>query len=134
MSVDPGQPESPQITKDYRSCPHCGCPNKPMDNICSFCDAPLNQKPTLSMRVREYIESLKWRYKVKSPASSPGAVVKKKAGSLLTVLLGASLAALGAWFFLRAMEGGGFSDFIIGALFALYGAYAIINTLKQRRL
>ena len=133
MSVEPGNQDSSQTKKDYLNCPHCGCPNKPNDTICSFCDAALNEKPPLPVLLREYVESLKWRYKLKSPGSSPSQVVKEKAGSVLTVLLGLVMGVIGGWFFLRAMATGGFADFIIGAVFALYGAFAIINTLKPNR-
>lgn len=130
MPVDPGHRDFPKTTSDYLNCPHCGCPNKVSDTICSYCDAPLASKAGMSVRFRRAFESLKWRYKLKSPRSSASAAVKKYSGNMFTLILGAALALLGGWFFLTAVSSSSFSEFIIGALFMLYGVYTIIHVLK----
>ncbi len=133
MPVDPGHKEFPKTSSDFINCPQCGCPNRVADIACSYCDAPLSQKAGVSVRFKKAYESLKWRYKLKSPRSNPGAVVKRRAGALFTLILGVALAVIGGWFFVMAISSTSFSEFIIGALFLLYGAYTIIHILKPNR-
>ncbi len=131
MPVDPGHQDSFETSTDYLECPQCGCPNRQSDTVCSYCDAPLSLKPGMSIRFRNAVESLKWRYKLKSPKADAGKAARKYAGNLFTLLLGVALAALGAWFFLGAVSSSSFSEFIIGAVFMLYGVYTVIHVLKS---
>jgi len=87
MPVDPGHKEFKETSSDFVNCPKCGCPNRVADTACSYCDAPLSQKAGMSDRFRQAYESLKWRYKLKSPRSNPGAAVKRQAGAFLSWLL-----------------------------------------------
>ena len=133
MPVDPGHKEFPKTSSDFINCPQCGCPNRVADTVCSYCDEALSQKAGMSIRFKRAYESLKWRYKLKSPRSNPAAAVKKQAGAMLTLFLGVALAAIGGWFFITATASSSFSEFIIGALFLLYGVYTIIHVLKPNR-
>lgn len=132
MPVDPGHKKFPKTSSDFINCPQCGCPNRVADTICSYCDKPLSQQTGMSVRFKRAYESLKWRYKLKSPRSNPGAFAKEQASRLLTLLLGVALAVIGGWFFVAAAGSSSFSEFIIGALFLLYGVYTIIHILKPK--
>jgi hypothetical protein len=48
------------------------------------------------------------------------------------ILACALLIAVGSWFFYTALEGGGFSDFLIAVTLILYGGGAGYNIFKQR--
>ncbi len=129
MQGNPGSSDFPKATKDYVNCPQCGCPNRQSDTACSFCGASLSGRMGISARLRRAVETIKWRYRIKSPRSGHKHIAKKFASNTITLLLGAALTSIGAWFIIKAVNSSSFSDFLVGTLFALYGVYSIYYIL-----
>lgn len=130
MPREHGKPDSARITGGFVNCPTCGCPNRASDHVCSFCGELLGKGESMGGRIREAVETLKWRYKLKSPQAARG-VARRYAGGLATALLALALLGLGGWFLATAVAASAFSEFLIGALFALYGGYALVQVLRR---
>ncbi|MGK7345930.1 MAG: hypothetical protein ACNS63_09000 [Candidatus Nitrospinota bacterium M3_3B_026] len=99
-------------------------------SVCSFCGVPLSSKPPVAERLRRAMETVKWRYKIKGRKASYSA--GRLASRLFTLSLGAALVVLGGWFIVRAVGSASFSEFLIGALFSIYGVYSSAAVLKNR--
>lgn len=97
--------------------------------VCSFCGTSLSQKPPVAERLRRAMETVKWRYKIKGRGARQEA--SRLASRLFTLSLGAALTALGGWFIVHAAGSASFSEFLIGALFAIYGVYSVAAVLKD---
>lgn len=130
MPNEPGGRDLSRKTGSYVNCPQCGCPNKDSDRFCSYCEAPIDGKPAMSARFRRAVETLRWRYKLKSRKTGYKTAARKRLGALFTIFLGLALTALGGWFLVSALATSAFSEFAIGAMFALYGVYSIIHVVK----
>ncbi|VAX26006.1 hypothetical protein MNBD_NITROSPINAE04-1557 [hydrothermal vent metagenome] len=120
------------VTNGYQTCQKCGCPHKMEDAICSFCGAKLLRKISFSDRFKRAVERAKWRYKLKAPRRSPKSVAKNAASKLVTLILGVALTVVGGWFLLKASQGSGLTDFLVGAIFSIYGVYAVINVVRKK--
>jgi hypothetical protein len=74
------------------------------------------------------VEQIKWRYRLKSRRQAP--TLKGAAGSILTVIVGVSLAGLGGYLVYRGYAGASFTSLLLGAIFAVYGCYAVAHVLR----
>ncbi len=119
-------------SNEYQACPQCGLPHPMSDTACGFCGTKLPNKITLAEKWRRIRETAKWRYKVRPERKRAGSLVKEIGSKSVTILVGATLALVGAWFLYSAVLTSSFSDFIFGALFLLYGAVSIYNTFKNK--
>jgi len=127
MAGDQSPKDFPRVMGDFIDCPHCGCPNRPTDNLCSFCAKNLSSSPGVSSRIRKAVERMKWRYKMRRGHAPTGRSV---AASVMTLVLGLSLAALGGYFTLQGITGGSVSWTLIGGIFVAYGLYSVAFILK----
>ncbi len=116
---------------DFKTCPHCSLPHKLSDTICAYCGEKLPAGVTVTERIRRVVGRARWRYRLGGSKKRVG----KRATSMLSgaagILVCALLIAVGAWFLYTAVNGGGFSDFIIAVTLGLYGGVAGYNILKK---
>jgi len=107
----------------------CGCPHKVTDNVCSYCGSSLSRRISVSERLRQAVETVKWRYRMKGRRHSTS--LKLATSKLVTLLLGVALALLGGAFFVSAVGSSSFSEFLVGSLFLVYGVYSCYTVLKE---
>jgi len=128
--ADPGGNWKHNATDEYQTCPNCALPHKMDDTVCSFCGSKLLRRVTLAEKIRRAAERLKWRYKLKTRRKNPTKLAKEVSSKFMMVALGVLLSSVGAWFVLRAGDTGAMSDYLLGALFLIYGVYAVYNPVK----
>ncbi|MDH4183097.1 MAG: hypothetical protein OEV92_02660 [Nitrospinota bacterium] len=127
MAADKSPRDFLKVRGDFIDCPHCGCPNRPTDHTCSYCSKQLFEKPGVSSKIRKAVETMKWRYKLQPGVRSSARGV---AAPIFTILLGLSLMGVGGYFLLQGYLAASVSRFLIGAIFAGYGGYAVAFVLK----
>lgn len=114
--------------EEYQNCPKCGLPHKMKDMVCSYCGAELSGRVAPREKFNRFVETMKWRYKVKGVRGT--ATAKSYMGKIVTLIIGAVLLTVGGWLIYRAVEASSFTEFLVGAMFALYGGYAVVNSVK----
>ncbi len=128
--ADPGGDRKHNATDEYQTCPACRLPHKMDDTVCAFCGSKLLGRVTLAEKIRRAAERLKWRYKLKTRRKNPTKLAKEVSSKFMMVALGVLLSAVGTWFLLKAADTSSLSDILLGALFLIYGVYAVYNAVK----
>ncbi|MBF0291788.1 MAG: hypothetical protein HQK86_06475 [Nitrospinae bacterium] len=117
---------------DYKTCPKCALPHKLSDTVCSYCGEKLPAGVTVSERVRRVVGQARWRYKMGRSKKRNEKPVAKALPGIAGLVVCAILIAVGSWFLYTAVQGGGFSDFLIAVTLILYGVGAGYNILRNR--
>jgi len=127
MASDQSPKKFPKVRGDFIDCPHCGCPNRPTDHTCSFCDKVLSNSPGVSSRIKKAVDRVKWRYNMRRghPISARGMMA-----TAMIMVLSVSLASLGGYFTYQGIIGGTVSWTLIGVIFVVYGLYSAAFVLK----
>ena len=115
-----------KVRGEFVDCPHCGCPNRITDRACSYCERDLSSSPGVATRIKKAVDTIKWRYRLKSRRPATG---KGVAWTILTVAVGLTLALLGGYLIYSAVATASAGKLLMGVIFALYGGYAVAHVL-----
>lgn len=132
MPTDHGHGGSHGISGGFVNCPHCGCPNREDDILCSFCKTSLRGKPGIIRKARLAIEQMKWRRK-SAHLRKRKVVSKANAHPAVAFIVGIALLGLGWLFFVKAVGSAGYSDFLTGALSLMYGGRLVWSLFRKQR-
>lgn len=107
-------------------CPQCGCPNRPKDRLCMYCNAELKSTGvTVKMAVEYYANYL--RDFLASGNAVPYLYL------LLTVAIAVLMTSFGVWFIVSGVKEGGMINWALGTLLLLYGVAALGNAYNTIR-
>lgn len=119
-----GKPGGGTDKLHFIECPGCGCPNRPSEQKCMYCQSEL-QGPAAAIKghIYPYLHDIRAFFSFQQPAHE----VKGLLRSGLALLLAAVFIGLGVSFAIRATGHGGYFNWTIAALLLFYGGAALRN-------
>ncbi len=119
-----GKPGGGTDKLHFIECPGCGCPNRPSEQKCMYCQAEL-QGPAAAIKehLYPYLNNIRAFLSFQPPADE----VKGLLRSAFALLLAAVFIGLGVTFAFRGVRHGGYFNWTVCALLLFYGGAALRN-------
>lgn len=119
-----GKPGGGTDKLHFIECPGCGCPNRPSEQKCMYCQAEL-QGPAAAIKghLYPYLNNIRAFFSFQQPPDEVNGWLR----SGLALLLAAVFIGLGVTFAIRGVRHGGYFNWTVGALLLIYGGAALRN-------
>lgn len=117
-----GKPGGGTDKLHFIECSTCGCPNRPHEQKCMYCQTEL-QGPAAAIRghLYPYLNNIRAFFSFQQPADESKGLLR----SGLALLLASVLIGVGVSFVVRGAHGGGYFNWMVGALLFIYGGAAL---------